>query len=132
LDKSVYAWFTESEKNGARRVNFKKISITTSALSDIETGKSKPGFEFFFNMVTIFDVNVDYLLQGEGEPFRYDEVERYWGRFGEVPLDEDMREFLTYFFHSRFVRFRFLSDFRQLMIEHGKTIKNDLEGDKGE
>jgi transcriptional regulator with XRE-family HTH domain len=107
------------------------LSITPPTLSDIENGKTKPGFDFFYNLMTMYGVNVDYLLLGEGKAFRGDEDEGFAGKFGNIKLDEDMEEFLTFVFGSRFVRFRFLSDFRQLMIEHGETIMNDLKNESG-
>jgi transcriptional regulator with XRE-family HTH domain len=117
--------FTQAECAG-------NLSITTQTLSEIENGKTKPGFDFFYNLMTMYDAIVDYLFLGEGKEFRGEEDKGFAGKFGNIKLDENMEKFLTYFFRSNFVKFRVLSDFTQLMIRYGKTIKNDLEGDKGE
>ncbi len=47
-----------------------KISISGSFLSEIESGKVKPGFDFFYNIAKECNVNPWFLLFGEGDMFR--------------------------------------------------------------
>ena len=47
-----------------------KISISGSFLSEIESGKVKPGFDFFYNISKECNVNPWFLLFGEGDMFR--------------------------------------------------------------
>jgi transcriptional regulator with XRE-family HTH domain len=47
----------------------KAIEISKSFLSEIEAGRTKAGYDFFFNIVRVFNVNPVYLLRGEGEMF---------------------------------------------------------------
>ncbi|UCH97375.1 MAG: helix-turn-helix transcriptional regulator, partial [Candidatus Aminicenantes bacterium] len=46
-----------------------KINISGSYLSEIEAGKSKPGYDFFFNISKICQVSLPYVLHGVGEMF---------------------------------------------------------------
>ena len=46
-----------------------KINISGSYLSEIEAGKSKPGYDFLFNISKIGNVNLAYVLHGIGEMF---------------------------------------------------------------
>lgn len=47
-----------------------KISISSSFLSEIESGKVKPGFDFFYNISMACNVNPWFILFGEGDIFR--------------------------------------------------------------
>jgi transcriptional regulator with XRE-family HTH domain len=46
-----------------------KINISGSYLSEIEAGKSKPGYDFLFNISRICNVSLAYVLHGIGEIF---------------------------------------------------------------
>jgi transcriptional regulator with XRE-family HTH domain len=45
------------------------LEISGTFLSEIENGKYKPGYDFFYNILTKFNVNLHYLLAGTGEMF---------------------------------------------------------------
>ena len=42
-----------------------KLGITTENLSEIENGKTKPGFDFFYKADEIFNINLLYILKGK-------------------------------------------------------------------
>ena len=46
-----------------------KINVSGSYLSEIEAGKSKPGYDFLFNISKICNVSLAYVLHGVGEIF---------------------------------------------------------------
>ncbi len=73
------------------------LNISNTYLSEIEAGKFKPGFEFFMNMVTKFDVNAKYLFTGEGNFFIDTEdtekdSKRYRGESSEF-IEEMLKDF---------------------------------------
>ncbi len=84
----------------------KRVKMSETQLSKIENGKNKPGHDFYYNLVKEFDVNLNYLLFGEGPMFRYSE--KAGGEASTFPLDkfrheysrvnEEIDEFLFYFF----------------------------------
>ena len=45
------------------------LEISGTFLSEIENGKYKPGYDFFYNILTKFNVNLHYLMTGTGEMF---------------------------------------------------------------
>jgi transcriptional regulator with XRE-family HTH domain len=45
------------------------LKISTTHLTEIEKGKTKPCHDFFYNIVKNYNVNPYYLLFGEGEMF---------------------------------------------------------------
>ncbi len=46
----------------------KKLDINPSTLSDIENSKHLPRIDFLCKMVSAFNVNINYILSGNGEP----------------------------------------------------------------
>lgn len=70
------------------------LNISNTYLSEIESGKFRPGFEFFVNMVTKFDVNIKYLVTGEGDFFIDTEKnsKKYYGENSEH-IEEMLRDF---------------------------------------
>jgi transcriptional regulator with XRE-family HTH domain len=53
-----------------------KLDVAGSYLSEIESGKTRPGFEFFYKTSKLFKINPVYLLHGEGSLFL--DTERQW------------------------------------------------------
>jgi transcriptional regulator with XRE-family HTH domain len=46
-----------------------QIGISGSFLSDIEAGKTRASFEFFYHITKVYNVNPMFLLHGKGEMF---------------------------------------------------------------
>ena len=115
-----------------------KLNLSMTTLSDIETGRSYPGYDFFYNMVEHFNVNLYYLLFGRGEmlglpvggvPFK-DEVKRRGKEGDEIILRVergDIREFLDYFFRSRVVQYYVMGEFYKYLNKERKSIEADIE-----
>jgi len=104
-----------------------KINFSVPSLSDIETGKSKPGHDFFYHIVKAFDVNLYFLLFGEGEMFRTDDksLEKQF----KIPkeITPETREFLDYFFHSTIMQYSLMASFRRILHQEGEIIKQEVE-----
>jgi transcriptional regulator with XRE-family HTH domain len=47
----------------------KGLGMSKSFICDIELGSSRAGFNFFFNISKVYNVNLVYLIHGEGEMF---------------------------------------------------------------
>jgi len=112
-----------------------KLNITMTTLSDIERGKSYPCFDFFYNMVEHFNVNLYYLLFGRGEmlvlpgtdsPPDKEKVKNE----NEMTLivdRKDIREFLHYFSRSRLVQYRVMGEFYRFFNTDRQSIEMDIE-----
>lgn len=113
------------QKEFAQKVN---ISVTT--LSDMETGKSRAGFNFLYNIVKTFNVNLYYIFFEEGEMFNDNKnhPNKEISIYGSD--DEDLQELLWYSTHSKYVKFNVLAWFRKFYNQEEVAIKQDL--DKGE
>ncbi|NIR10115.1 MAG: helix-turn-helix domain-containing protein [Candidatus Aminicenantes bacterium] len=112
----------------------KKVKISATQLSKIENGKNKPGHDFYYNLVKEFDVNLNYLLFGEGPMFRYSE--KAGGEDSTFPLDkfrheysrvnEEIDEFLFYFFKSDYFRFKIMAEAIRIRNESNEFINNEI------
>jgi transcriptional regulator with XRE-family HTH domain len=108
------------------------LEISSTHLSEIEKGKSKPCHDFFFNIVKNYHVNLSYLLFGEGEMFG--------GRSEAIVTDgkkiktgdKHIDEFLYYFFKSSLVQHYVMYQFRKFYIEEDSAIKKDLKSSSEE
>jgi transcriptional regulator with XRE-family HTH domain len=112
----------------------KKVKMSETQLSKIENGKNKPGHNFYYNLVKEFDVNLNYLLFGEGPMFRYSE--KAGGEASTFPLDkfrrdysrvnEEVDEFLFYFFKSAYFRFKIMAEAIRIRNESAEFINKEI------
>ena len=105
-----------------------KLDISTTAMSESEKAKYKPGFEVMMKLMTVYDVNLYYLFFGKGQMF----LPGGDAAKGSALLDmtdytDYELEFLDYFAKSQVVRFRLLGYFQQLMLEEGDLYKREIE-----
>lgn len=110
----------------------KIVNITMSTLSDIETGKKRPGSEMLFILSDEYRVNLHYLLHGEGEMFRLetpltgitfaDEV------FGDYT--EDVKELLWYMQHSRLARGAIIAMGKEYCFKNETMLKKEIQRQK--
>ncbi len=104
-----------------------RLKISGPSLSEIEKGKYKPNHDFLYNASTEFNINLYYLLFGEGEMF-LDPAGFVTGRADDFPMDnEDVRTFFYYFKRSRMVQYYILAYFRGLLLREKDIIENDLK-----
>ncbi|MCP5106632.1 MAG: helix-turn-helix transcriptional regulator [bacterium] len=106
----------------------KSLEISGSFLSEIEAGKVKPGYEFFKNIRSKYNVNFDYLFTGEGEPFRTETPESDPEVVFDFGIDNPLiKEMLRYFRKSPFLRFAMLQHYRVLVFEKLDLIEHEIK-----
>jgi transcriptional regulator with XRE-family HTH domain len=110
----------------------KGIKCSLTSLSDIETGKSKPCHDFFYNIVNTYHVNLYYLLFGQGNMFTTPDRDVLIEGNQIKTGDEEVDEFLFYFFNSRLVHRYIMFNFHKFFIDSRESIKKDLENSEGE
>ncbi len=104
------------------------LGLSPSFLSEVEAGRSKPGYDFLHNALVRFSIDPVYILTGAGKMF----IERnpilsaiLLERFGE--LGPDIAEMLVFMEKSSIVRFGVLMDFRTLMIKKKNLIDSEIK-----
>jgi transcriptional regulator with XRE-family HTH domain len=103
------------------------LGISVQHLSDIERGKKKTCLDFFFKMVKVYNVNLNYLLLGDGEMFLQEIGNNQSLLKGFAANNPDAKEFLYYFVNSSMVHYHVLSDFRKFFNTEEKAIKDDIK-----
>jgi transcriptional regulator with XRE-family HTH domain len=110
-----------------------KMNMSVTNLSDIENGKTHPCHDFFYRVLKEFNINLNYCLSGEGSMFldmeagssvpAGDETDK--NRYYYDVDNEDVHEFLDYFFSSNIVRYQIMSAFTRLLNEEEDAIEKD-------
>lgn len=103
------------------------LNVSVATLSDIETGKSRPGFDFLFNISRLHRVSLDYLLHGQGEIFSNRAATTAGGPrpFGEYTDDVD--ELLWYMGHSRLALSAILALAKEYLYKNETLIEKDIK-----
>lgn len=102
------------------------LDISNASLSEMEAGNAKPRFELLYNITKRYNVNLNYLLHGEGDIFLPDAISRR--NLMEIsPGDGDFfKEFFHYFNCSHLVRTAMMNYFRTYILEKETLIKKDI------
>lgn len=106
-----------------------KLKTTITTLSQYENGWTKPGFKFLFYLTTIFNVNLNYVVRGEGEPFipRRVDPQRVGERkpFGE--FNGDVEKMLWYMEHSRLALGAIMTPAKEYLYRNEDLIEKDIK-----
>jgi transcriptional regulator with XRE-family HTH domain len=102
------------------------IDMSKSFISDIEKGSSKAGYKFFNNVSKVYNVNLIYLIHGEGEMFSQNEAEHSPGNkeIGE-PID-NVRDMLWYMERSPLMLHTIIGFAAKLLHDNEAHIKKEI------
>lgn len=118
------------KKLNLRQKEFADVLNTTMVtLSDIETGKKRPGSDILFILSDVYKVNLDFLLHGQGHMFRLGAEAK------GVLVDEnvfgdytkDVREMLWYMQHSMLARSAFITLTKEYIYRNEEILKKDIK-----
>ncbi len=108
------------------------LNISVVTLSDIETGKKRPGAELLFSLSGLYRVNLAYLLHGEGDMFRPDTptkgVNIEDGLFGHYT--DDVKEMLWYMQHSLLARSAIMTIVKEYLYKNEDLLEKDIQRQK--
>lgn len=103
------------------------IDMSPSFLSEVESGKSKAGYDFLYNISKIHHINLHYLLHGTGEPQKISYVAFNGGKkeFGEY--SEKVYEMLAHMKKSELLKLAVLEFYIKFMLENEGYIKKEID-----
>lgn len=107
------------------------LGISGSFLSEIESGKTKPGYEFFKNITLKYNVNHQYLHTGKGDIFLDTDAENSPEKkidFGENR--KIIEEMIWYFNRVPVVKFAVLEFFKSYLYEKKEMIEEEIEKER--
>ena len=104
-----------------------KLDMSGPSLSEIETGKYKPGFELLLKLYKTFNVSLYYVLFGEGSIF-VDPAESSYRRLESYAKNsEDVRDFLYHFERSSILQYFILNQYKKQMMTEKDLILKEVE-----
>lgn len=107
-----------------------KINMSGPSLSELETGKYKPGFDILVNLSKLFNVNLYFILFGQGEMF-IDPLLSPYNRLREYAVNiDDVRDFFYHFEHSSILQYYILNTYKSRMMTDKEPITREIEEKK--
>ena len=116
-----------------------KLNLAMPTLSEVENAKSFPSYDFFYNMVDHFNVNLYYLLFGVGNMFCLEikdalekEIDPIEKALRLILNQDDLREFFHHFLGSKILQHHLVSEFYDFMLKKKKEIEMEMNAFKEE
>jgi DNA-binding XRE family transcriptional regulator len=104
-----------------------KIDVPITYICEVEQGKYKPNCDFLENISRVLNVNLYWLLFGQGGMFLdpatlvIDQSDNYYAK------TEDIRNFLWYYQRSAIVRHSTMAHFYTLLIQQKQNIEKEIK-----
>jgi DNA-binding XRE family transcriptional regulator len=103
-----------------------KIDVSITYICDVENAKYKPNCDFLENISCVFNVNLYWLLYGQGEMF-LDPAILLGGQSGKYYIKtEEVRNFLWYYQRSAIVQYSTMAHFYTLLIQQKQNIEKEI------
>jgi len=102
----------------------RSLGISEPSMSEIENGKYKPGHDFLYNIVKTHNVNLYYLLFGDGEMF-LESLTIGGGLSPYFSTNLEIKRFLWYFERSPILQHFILGHYRRYMNDERENIERD-------
>ncbi len=107
-----------------------RLEMSASYLSEVETGKAKPSFNFLIKLAEVFGVSADFLLHGSGGMLLgKNNPDVIHLDFGEN--NTEVRELLDYFKASPLVRYTVMAYTSKFLLTNSEIIKIDIDKSNG-
>ncbi|MCP5108770.1 MAG: helix-turn-helix transcriptional regulator [bacterium] len=108
----------------------KDLGISGSFLSEIESGKTKPGYDFFWNINNKFNVDLYYLLNGTGEPYIIPEDQKPVRKIFNGDDSVTIEKMIGHFKDAPVVRLAVLQFYRTFIFEKKDLIEAEIKDSK--
>ena len=105
----------------------KSIGMSKASLSEVETGKYKAGIELLEKLVKKYNVNLHFVITGEGDMFIPPTASSYARAVKFAVNLEDVRDFLYHFERSSILQYFILNQYKTRMMAEGDFIKSEIK-----
>ena len=103
----------------------RELQLSDSYICQVENGKIKPGFEFFYKLVSRYNIALRYLFFGEGEKFLKEEKP---GKEDEEVTDiETLSDLVRCCEQSPIFNLNILGYAARYFYEHESVIKENIK-----
>jgi len=102
------------------------LDVSGSFLSEIEKGKANPGFDVLKKIYLNYNINLHYLLNGQGEPFigNMEMSDLFAGLTG--PEKEKLHELLHYIQNAPVLRYAVYEFFSNYLYRNRGMVEEDM------
>ncbi len=104
-----------------------KLGLSACSLSEIETGKAKPGPPFFHRLSCEYRVSISHLFYGTGSVYLRGECGDAPGEREDVEQIEEVEDLIWVMEHSRLFRDHIMGYASRFYLEHEAVIKKNIE-----
>jgi transcriptional regulator with XRE-family HTH domain len=112
-----------TEKKFSKRIN---VSITD--LCEVEQGKSKPSCDFLENLSRELNVNLYWLLFGEGEMFFDPAIFLMNGQLKNENIStKEIRDFLWYYQRSPMIQHSTMAHYYTILVQQKENIEREVQ-----
>jgi transcriptional regulator with XRE-family HTH domain len=104
----------------------KSLDTSTASLSEIENGKYNAGIELLEKLVKKYNVNLHFVITGEGDMF-ISPAAAYYSRMENFAVNlEDVRDFFYHFEHSLILQYFIMAQYKTRMMLEGDLIIKEI------
>jgi len=104
-----------------------KLDLSRSFISEVESGSVRCGYDFIFKLAELFNVNLYYLIRGEGDMFGFKiPVPSLGGKKVGDPI-ESIPELIWYLERSALMRYNLLFAATRLLLDEEDRIAKEIE-----
>lgn len=104
-----------------------ELGMSSSFLSEIEYGRTRPGFDFLYNIHTKFDVDIYYLMKGTGKPFITPEDQQSKQKIFPGPDGDIVEKMLRHFEDAPMVRMAVLEFYMSYIFKNKELIADAIK-----
>jgi transcriptional regulator with XRE-family HTH domain len=104
-----------------------RLGVPGNFLKELENGKTSPGFELLRKLYTTYNINLHYLIDGEGEAFMKDDLSTP-PQTDEQKTEKDLTKSLMYYLEvAPKVRNFLLAQFSEYLEKHDEQVEKEVK-----
>lgn len=108
----------------------RNLNISTTSISEIETGKFNPNIELLANMAKVYNVNLYYVMFNEGDMF-IDAALSFHQNKKKYAVDvEDVRDFFYYFERSSIFQYEVMKFFKTKLLREKEIFQEEIDSEQ--
>ena len=106
------------------------LSMSGSYLSEIESGKANPGYDFFYKISTLYNISLDYLFHGIGEMMSRNRIRLKADKNDFIDEIENIDDLLWFFEYSPMFKNTVMGFAAKFHYENEEIIRRNIEKHK--
>jgi transcriptional regulator with XRE-family HTH domain len=106
------------------------LSISSTAISEIETGKFKPNIELLALLSKVYNVNLYFVIFNEGDMFLDPATFISQSKKKYAVNIDDIRKFFYYFERSSIFQYEIMAIFKTKLLREKEIFQEDIDSNQ--